>query len=320
MLGHLLTSCCLLAAASAEGMEIRVESFDLEKSQASYVIAVPESYDKSKKWPLIVDFHGAIAPRLKGANLTRERLWSKFVQQTPYLVVGLNGRTRAWGMTKGKLDDIAYAQHVLAEVRKQYSIDERRIYLAGFSSGSDFLCKSGLQLQGPFAASLVVCPGPPTVVGLRDGALLRAKAKPFYFLTGEEDYVRKSGAWQAFVALDAAGAKVMYREVPRVGHSFPAVAEYLRAIRYLESQVARKQEDKLTLAKQALDRQDFLLASTLLQGNKEAAAAKLLLEIEKAGQQLQTAAAKLDGAKEPGQTYEALVAHSNPVSPLSQTG
>ena len=84
------------------------------------------------------------------------------------------------------------------------------------------------------SASLVICPGPPNVVGLRNGALLKCKDRAFYFATGEEDYIRKSGAWQAFLALDAAGARVMYREVPGVGHEMFDLDEYVWLFEYLE--------------------------------------------------------------------------------------
>jgi M6 family metalloprotease-like protein len=306
---HSLAMVVSLFVLGAEGDEIPVAEFDLAETTASYVVSLPADYDAKRKWPLIVDFHGAIAPTQKGANLTRERLWSKFVAEAPYLVVGLNGRTRAWGATAGEKDDVAYALHVLEQVRGKYSIDPGRIYVAGFSSGSDFLCRGGLQLKGAFAGSLVVCPGPPTVVGLRDGALLKAKEQPFFFLTGEEDYIRKDGSWQAFMALDKAGARAMYREVRGVAHAFPPVEEYARAMHYLES-LARADDAvdtdaELEFAKQAVDREDFLLASTHLWRLRSDEAMALLGEIKRRGRSLVADAAAIDVKTEPGKAFEA---------------
>ena len=293
-------------AARAETALEKAPAFDHEGVPATWVITLPPGHDAKKPYPLILDFHGAIAPSRQGAVVTKKALWSKFVERVPCIVVGLNGRTRAWGMIKGKTDDIAFARHVLREVRKRYAVDEKRIYLAGFSSGSDFLCKSGIRKDRTFAASLPVCPGPPNVVGLRGGVLLAAKDRPILFATGEEDYVRKSGAWEAFLALDAAGAPVRYREVPGKAHEFLGLDEYVRLFADLEGMAhPDRRPDPLTAARQALRRGDLLLASSLLARMKSKAAGELMAAVEKRGADLVAAAKAVSVKKEPGRAYEA---------------
>ncbi len=271
--------------APAPAEEIRLPEFDLATAEASYVLAVPPGYDASTKWPLLVDFHGACHPSRKGATLTRRELWSRFVRRVPCIVVGLNGRTTAWGMTKGDRDDRAYARRVIAEVKRTHSIDPARLYLGGFSSGSDFLCTSGIQLDAPFAGSIVVCPGPPNVVGLSDGSLLKVKGHRFCFVAGEEDYIRKDGAWGAFLALDRAGADVTYREVPGTAHEFPDIDEYVRAFERLDG----PGEGPIA----AFRRGDYLRASS---------DETLRAEIERRGGAMITAAETI---KEPGAAFEA---------------
>jgi len=283
----------------------RLPRFDLEKAEAYYVVSLPDTYDKAKRWPLILDFHGAAAPSRRGAELTRKRLWSRFVAKVPCIVVGVGGRTRAWGQTTGDKNDKAYALAVLSEVRKQFSIDPARIYLSGFSSGSDFLCKRNLQALGPFAASLVTCPGPANVIGLRGGELLRMKAHPFLFVTGEQDYIRKDGAWKAFVALDEAGARVMYREVPGTAHAFFPLDEYVRLFARLERMASGQEPDRMALARQAIALEDYLWASTLLLADGSQPAKTLLDRIEATGKELLRSAAAIDAEREPGRAYEA---------------
>jgi predicted esterase len=287
-------------------LDFPVPDFNHGGIRASFVVSLPAAYDESKSWPVILDFHGAIAPRRKGAHLARRAVWSKFVEKVPCLVVGLNGRTRAWGMVEGDRNDRAYAVRVLSAVRERFSIDPQRVYLAGFSSGSDFLCSGGLQLTGKFAGSLVVCPGPPNVVGLADGSLLEAKAWPFYFATGEEDYIRKEGAWKAFLALDRAGGRTMYREVPRKGHEPLGDEEYPRLFDYLETlaQPGRAVE-QLKVAGAALERGDYLLASTHLLELDTKEARERLAEIEAVGKRLCNEARSVDAVTEPGRAYEA---------------
>ncbi|MHC4853632.1 MAG: M14 family zinc carboxypeptidase, partial [Planctomycetota bacterium] len=237
-----------------------------------------------------------------------DKVWSAFVKQLPVLVLGINARTRGWNRVKGEKNDTVYALHVLDLVQKQHKVDAEQIYLAGFSSGSDFLCSGGLQLQRKFAGSLVVCPGPSNVVGLRGGQLLKVKDHPFYFVTGEEDYIRKNGAWQAFLALEGAGGKVMYREVPGVGHKFPGTDEYERALRYLQMLAGHAgKPDHLAIAKAAIARKDYLLASThlLRLGADDEKAKQLLAQIEAEGQKQLAAAAEIAFVDEPGRAYEA---------------
>lgn len=63
--------------------EVEVRRFHTEKAKASYVLALPPSHNPKKASPLILDFHGAIQPGRKGANVTYDRLWSSFVRKVP---------------------------------------------------------------------------------------------------------------------------------------------------------------------------------------------------------------------------------------------
>ncbi|MHC5038819.1 MAG: M14 family zinc carboxypeptidase, partial [Planctomycetota bacterium] len=247
--------------------EIFLPAFDRGEVKASFMLAVPDSFDGKTPLPLILDFHGAIHPSKRGGRITH-RVWARFVKRVDCIVAGPNGRKTAWNQIRGEKDDIAYALAVLARIRREYKIDPDRIYLAGFSSGSDFLCSGGLQQKGPFAASWVICPGPPNVVGIKDGSLLKAKKHSFLFATGEEDYVRKEGAWRAFLTLDDAGSRTMYREVPKKAHKFFGVDEYVWQYGYLQLLAESRKEGEegldLLLGREAMKREDWLLASTHL--------------------------------------------------------
>lgn len=234
-------------------------------------------------------------------------VWQKLCKELDLSVAAPNGRTRAWGMTKGPKDDKAYAAAVLAATRKRLGVEPTEIYLAGFSSGSDFLCKAGLQKGGRFAGSLIVCPGPSHVLGLRGGELLEVKDHPFFFLTGEEDYIRKGGAFEAFMTLDKAGGRAIYREVPGVGHSFPGTAEYRRAFELLRRLAGKAPAPGpaalLAEARAAMQRGDYLLASDLCRDLGKAGA-PLRKELAKRGAALAAAARQLDFKSDPGRAYE----------------
>ncbi|KAF0246249.1 MAG: peptidase M14 carboxypeptidase [Planctomycetota bacterium] len=300
----LILALAALPCPAGEPQEFPLPDFDVEKAKATYAIAVPPGYDAKTAWPLIVDLHGAIAPSAKGGSLTVREVWSRFSLQVPCLVAAPNSRTRAWGMIEGERDDVAYVAAVLADVKKRYTIDLKRVYLAGFSSGSDFLCSGGLQLGGEFAGSLVVCPGPSNVVGLSDGSLLKAKAFPFLFVTGEEDVVRKDGSWEAFLAIDRAGGRAMYREVPETDHRFASVEEYARLFRYLEFLAGNRTEDDLAVAKEAAASGDWLRASTHAAREESAEAKAIFADLEIKTSVLADEAAKVEATKEPGRAFE----------------
>ena len=292
-------------AMTAGAVEYRVPEFDIDGVEASYEVSLPPDFDNSRTWPLILDFHGASSPSSKGANLTRISLWSHFVEQAPYIIVGINGRTRSWGRIEGTHDDGAYARHVLAAVLEKFPIDPDRIYLSGFSSGADFLCSSGLQLKIQVAGSLIVCPGPSHRFAVRDDALRRVKAQAFIFVAGEEDYVGKSGAWQGFLTLKKAGGRTMYREVQRIGHGFPAVSDYIVLFEAFERLGTPMTEaDFLKVFPAAIGRGDYLLLSTQLLTMDGPLAQYMSENIKKRGEDLMAEALRIPAA-ESGRAYEA---------------
>ena len=292
-------------AVTAKSKEYRVPEFDIDGVEASYEVALPPDFDDSRKWPLILDFHGASSPGSKGANLTRISLWSHFVEQAPYIVVGINSRTRSWGRIEGPLDDGAYARHVLAAVLEKFPVNPDRVYLCGFSSGADFLCSSGLQLKIQAAGSLIVCPGPVHRLAVREDALRRVKAHAFIFVAGEEDYIGKIGAWQGFLTLERAGGRTMYREVQRIGHGFPSVSDYMVLFQTFERLSAPVNErDFLKIVPAAIEREDYLLLSTQLLGMDGPLAQHVSESIRKKGEALMTEALRIPAA-ESGRAYEA---------------
>jgi|GEM_PF-851491 len=292
-------------AMTAGAVEYRVPEFDIDGVEASYEVSLPPDFDDSRRWPMILDFHGASSPGSKGANLTRISLWSHFVEQAPYIVVGINGRTRSWGRIEGPLNDGAYARHVLAAVLEKFPVDPDRIYLSGFSSGADFLCSSGLQKKIQVAGSLIVCPGPVHGLSVRYDALRRVKAQAFIFVAGEEDYVGKIGAWQGFLTLEKAGGRTMYREVQRIGHEFPAISDYIMLFEAFECLgIPVSKTDFLKTLNATIGRGDYLLLSTHLLTMDGALAQYMGESITKRGEALMAEALRIPAA-ESGRAYEA---------------
>lgn len=289
--------------------EVRMPDFDHAGMEASYVVTTPSTWKGKPALPLILDLHGAIAPQKKGGVITSKGVWVDFVERVPCIVVAPNARMRGWDRVKGEKDDSAYVLAAMAQVRAKYAVDPKRIYLAGFSSGSDFACRGGLQKRAKFAGTLIVCPGPPNVVGIRGGELEAVKRHPFLFATGEEDYIRKAGAFDAYEHVLGLGGRALYREVPGKGHAFFGIDEYVRLFEDLERLAHEpKKVDWLKLSKAALARDDPLAAWTYARrGRKQKRrdADKLLKQIDELRDAAIADAQEVSAADAPGQAYEA---------------
>jgi HEAT repeat protein/predicted esterase len=296
----------LLVATVSFAQEHLVPAFDVDGVEASYVVSLPHTYNADTSWPLILDFHGATSPDSKGAGLTRRWLWSKFVEHAPYIVVGVNSRTRSWGTIEGSKSDLAFALHILAAAQDMYPIDAEKIYLCGFSSGANFVCAGGIQREAKIAGNLVVCPGPAHSGRKREEGLCLAKDTPFAFVAGEEDYIGKDGAWQAFLTVEQAGGKATYREVPRLAHALPPVDVYIRQFEsFSRPHSAATGKAFLEVILQATHNNDLLRLTDHLTTVKTNQAQKMVSQLERHSAAAVTAAAAIDAVAEPGRAYEA---------------
>jgi|GEM_PF-392607 len=140
------------------GTRIQKKAYDFKeaKKEMEYALFVPSNYDKEKKTPLIVALHGL------GSNpqqMIRSRGLTDQAEKYGYIVVapmGYNsggwygalgpgkGFAGKFGKGKGKTEDLPDnlgelsekdVMNVLALVRKEFNVDEIRIYVIGHSMG-----------------------------------------------------------------------------------------------------------------------------------------------------------------------------------------
>ena len=106
----------------------------------SYGIHLPSSYDKNRKYPLIVGYHASSSiglffeadTKLDEAKYTGDKI-----------VVYPNGLKGAWAganysaATVGQ--DLQFTWDMLADIRKNYCVDSSRVYATGMSIGGGFV-------------------------------------------------------------------------------------------------------------------------------------------------------------------------------------
>jgi polyhydroxybutyrate depolymerase len=142
---------------------------DVGNSTRSYYVHFPAG-SRAAPWPLVLLLH----PAGSGAKEAMETLrWAESSDENGFILVGLEARTpsawlsaafglnpRVWnsgdpGVQQENIlasDDVAYANAVLDQLMRRYTLDTARIYAVGFSSGGGMAQRLALELPGRFAA------------------------------------------------------------------------------------------------------------------------------------------------------------------------
>lgn len=124
--------------APAGGSEYRMDSGGVERR---YLIYLPESLDREVPAPVVFDLHGSGSdPReemqVTGMDDAAERYG--FVLLMPFAAVEMTEGGYTWNIPPDdrRLDDVQFTIDVLDHAAEQVTIDERRVYVTGFSGGA----------------------------------------------------------------------------------------------------------------------------------------------------------------------------------------
>jgi poly(3-hydroxybutyrate) depolymerase len=133
-------------------------SGDLERT---YVLRLPEGYDRRDDWPLIVAFHG------RGSTGVEVEGYSELsdlpaVVAYPDGAIGTgSGYRKAWQGAPYEapgVDDVAFTADLLAAIEADHCIDTTRVYATGKSNGGGLAALLACRLPGTFAAVAPVAP------------------------------------------------------------------------------------------------------------------------------------------------------------------
>jgi len=177
--------------------------FDVQDPQAGedgfFRVFVPADYDADTAWPVIFYYHG----------LTEKPSTAVIRQATDakrYIVVGMS-----YGPS-GLDGDVQIFHHVLDSLKEHLNVDEKKLYLSGFSKGGFFSCEL-LRLLAADVAGIVVL-GMGTDGGGREWPDLTGKH--IFVGVGENDQYKNDATGPFFIGL---GATVTLEQWPGIGHA-----------------------------------------------------------------------------------------------------
>jgi phospholipase/carboxylesterase len=175
----------------------------------------PEYYRPDEAWPLVVALHG-------GAGNGRSFLWSWLREARSYgaIVIAPTAVGDTWSLSGPDIDTPGLLD-LLEGARERWNIDPARMLLTGMSDGGTFSYVSGLVDTSPFTHLAPASAAfHPLLAAMADENRLRGL--PIHIAHGARDWMFPiEMAREARDALTTAGAKVTYREIADLGHTYP---------------------------------------------------------------------------------------------------
>ena len=198
------------------------------QERGGFSVYVPEYY-AGEEVPLVVALHG-------GSGHGRQFLWSwlRAARTHNCIVISPTSADRTWSLMNPEQDSDRLAE-LVAYACENWQIDETKILLAGMSDGGTFSYVSGLTEDSPFT-HLAPCAASfhPMLLEVVDEK--RIQELPVYLTHGALDWMFSvEVARTAQNALTIAGARVVYRELADLSHTYP-LEESAEILRWLKGE------------------------------------------------------------------------------------
>jgi len=154
---------CARDAASGPAVDER-RTLVHDGIERSYLVHLPPTYEGTARLPLVLVFHGGGGGAAGTARMTR---FSEKADDEGFIVVYPNGtgplfedRLLTWNAAPNccgyalehKSDDVGFIRDLVGVLRREYPVDEARIYATGLSNGAKMSFRLACELSDIFAA------------------------------------------------------------------------------------------------------------------------------------------------------------------------
>lgn len=182
--------------------------------RGGFSMYVPEYYD-GEKVPLIIAMHG-------GSGHGRSFLWTwlRTARSVNAIVISPTSREGTWSLMGPDVDS-ENLDAMVAYAKEHWNIDDSRVLLSGMSDGGTFSYVSGLREDAPFT-HLAPSSASFHPMLLEAYEPSRMQDLPIYIMHGALDWMFPVDvARMARDTFQAAGARVEYREIEDLSHTYP---------------------------------------------------------------------------------------------------
>lgn len=198
-----------------DGVRVGLLETGASDGERGFAFYVPERYEPSRAWPLVVALHG-------GGGNGRDFVWTwlREARSRGYLLLAPSSQASTWSFLGPDLDSVRL-RALIAWLGERWRIDGGRVLLTGLSDGGTYALYCGLAAGAPFRA---LAPGAGVFhpANLTNGNLARAHGMPVYLIHGARDWMFPVAlARQGAKLLEGAGAAVVYRELADLSHAWP---------------------------------------------------------------------------------------------------
>jgi len=148
----LLVAVAQLPAAQAQTPPVESRHvLVVDGTRRGYRLYSPAS-QPPRPLPLVLVFHASGG---RAAGMARHTGFTRVAEREGFLVVYPQGLDRRWNDGRGfgtAHDDVGFIRSLLDTLRREFRLDQRRIYATGISNGAIFSFRLACALPGVFAA------------------------------------------------------------------------------------------------------------------------------------------------------------------------
>jgi predicted esterase len=178
-----------------------------------YYLYLPPDYSPDRDWPVFVGVHGTGG---SGANCLSR--WQEYADEERFVLVcpSLADEGGGWYQEAGE----RLLKKIIRQVEQECRI-QKRVFLAGFSAGAEFIQGYAFHYPESVAGVAVLSAG-----NYYEPSTLRAKEIPFLVVIGDQDNPVGIKSARLFTeVLEQKGFSIALHILPDVGHTVNAEAK-----------------------------------------------------------------------------------------------